>query len=256
MYFCLRAGALREARSLLHTCVAEGISGVDAPALAAVDELLKLQEWEMSSSGETGVYRHITAVLATLSKCAALYRDAVDALSQSGLAGGEYVGSDDMPLETGGFQQELSDPYRIQVLNLLGLADLDSLCTGEYLPDTTTEDFLWCSLWFILWSQTLARTHQQVSGGDDLDMPSSSGPSFGKASSYTAGGAASFLPSAGSLSLYRGASTGGKEPLGRTQPTSHARKESYTATKRLLNRTLPKIYRYGAMRCRLPLSNW
>jgi hypothetical protein len=134
-----------------------------------------------------------------------------------------------------------------QVLNLLGLADLDSLCTGEYLPNTTTEDFLWASLWFIHWSQSLASAHELFvgggGGGDDLDLPSHN-TSFGKSAS-----AATFLPSS-SLALYRGGSVGSAEDgRGRhgaaTGALSSARKDSYSATKRLLNKSLPKIYSEG-----------
>lgn len=134
------------------------------------------------------------------------------------------------------------------MLNLLGLADLDSLCTGEHLPDTTTEDFLWSSLWFIHWSQALASVHQIYIGGGssdlDVDRPPVGGPSFGKSSSAYSP-AASFLPSS-SLGLYRGASVGASG--GRIGASGHgaspARNESYSATERLRNKSLPKIYRY------------
>ena len=83
-----------------------------------MDELLKLQE-HLEKGSAAGVYHHVPSLLSTLSKCAALYRTAVDSRADgqedSRQHSGMYGGAEEQSLDMGGYQQEHADPYRLQV---------------------------------------------------------------------------------------------------------------------------------------------
>lgn len=137
VYCCLRAGALREARAVLDVCIQNNVAGVDAVALAVVDGLLDMMNTS-HRRGEVDTQKIVNAMTQCHDVYFQLFLDAT--------ASAEHV------------SDTAVDPYRIQVLNLLGLADIESLSKGTILPDTTIEDFLWSSLWFIQWSRLLGTT--------------------------------------------------------------------------------------------------
>jgi hypothetical protein len=182
VYFCLRTGDLKDAHTILKTCLDEGINGVDEAAYVALGELIKLTQRGSESSHRP---HQISTILSALSKCNALYREALNC-APSGLN------------DTTGNEFDQPDPYRLQVLSLLGLADLDALCDGTYLSDTTVEDFLWTSLWFVHWTQILSSAFTETTAsGADLDLPVA-GPSFSHSKSYTPG----FKPTPASFSSF------------------------------------------------------
>jgi hypothetical protein len=250
IYFCLRTGDLKDAHAILKTCLDEGINGVDEAAFVALGELIKLNQRGGSEGGSSSYRPHqISTILSALSKCNALYREALNGAPPSGGLGDPAVGHE--------FDQP--DPYRLQVLSLLGLADLDALCDGTYLSDTTVEDFLWTSLWFVHWTQILssAFTETTAAGGSELDLPVA-GPSFAHSKSYTPG-FKSGPPTPASFSSFnspsRVASTGDRmrnrfdliDPLTQTPSTAARDKDSRQMTpsgiRRMHTEHLPKVYR-------------
>jgi hypothetical protein len=237
VYFCLRTGDLKDAHTLLKACLDEGIHGIDEAAYAALGELIKLNQ-----RGNEGGYRphQISTVLSTLSKCNALYRESANRYGD-------------------GTESEYGhpDPYRLQVLSLLGLADLNALCEGTYLTDTTVEDFLWTSLWFVHWTQLLSNAFTESTASEPEDLPQAM-PSFAQSKSYTAGFRSSgpstptSFPSFGSPS--RVASTGDRfsrsrfdlvDPLTQSPSTSNRDHRHMTPSgiRRMHSEHLPKVYR-------------
>jgi hypothetical protein len=116
VFYCLRAGALREAAAVLKHCSDEGVANIDEAALSALEQLVCLEESINStqkSSGSSGWRGHsISAVRAAMDKCRALYQAATSSqhsTSNSSLVFGP--GPDEsLPLD-----QEAQDPYRLQV---------------------------------------------------------------------------------------------------------------------------------------------
>jgi hypothetical protein len=259
VYFCLRTGDLKDAHTLLKTCLDEGIHGIDEAAYVALGELIKVNQ----RGHENGSYRphQISTVLSALSKCNALYRELANRYTDG--TGGPGGG-------TGGGQSEYGclDPYRLQVLSLLGLADLDALCEGAYLTDTTVEDFLWTSLWFVHWTQLLSNAFTESTAAADFDDLPQAMPSFAQSKSYTAGfksssagigfstpGPSSGFPSFSSPS--RVASTGDRftrskfdlidhstqSPSANNSNSSHRGHMTPSGIRRMHSDHLPKVYR-------------
>lgn len=233
VYFCLRTGDLKDAHTLLKACLDEGINGIDEVAYVALGELVKLNQ-----RGNEKSYRphQISTVLSALSKCNALYREAANRYSTDG-AESEYGNP---------------DPYRLQVLSLLGLADLNALCEGTYLVDTTVEDFLWTSLWFVHWTQLLSNAFTESTASEAEDLPQAT-PSFAQSKSYTTGFKSSGPATPASFPSFsspsRLASTSRSrfdliDPLTQT-PSLNQRDRNINSSgiRRMHSEHLPKVYR-------------
>lgn len=241
IYFCIRTGDLKDAHTLLKTCLDEGINGVDEAAYVALGELVKLGQ----RSSDGGFRPHqISSVLSALSKCNALYRETLSGTSSNGYDVNRQNGNEQ------GIDFAQPDPYRLQVLSLLGLADLDALCEGAYLSETTVEDFLWTSLWFVHYTQLLSNAFMETTVADS-DLPQVM-PSFNQSKSYTPGlKAAPPTPAtfASFNSPSRVASTGDRrtkfdliDPLTQT-PTGKDRNITTSNIRKMHSEHLPKVYR-------------
>jgi hypothetical protein len=87
-------------------------------------------------------------ILSFIVKCKVEYNEAVNSESGLNYQNGAILDAEDSIFD-------LQYQYKLQVLNLLGFVNLDALCGGEHLPDTTIQDFLWVNLWFRHWSHVL-----------------------------------------------------------------------------------------------------
>ena len=142
----MRVGALSQARELLnrddayHTyaCAIEGL---------------------MQLAGNGNRFSP-SDILSFIVKCKVEYNEAVN--SEYGYnQGGSH-------LDTEEAMYDLQYQYKLQVLNLLGFVNLDALCNGEHLPDTTIQDFLWVNLWFRHWTHFL---EEKIPPGKGIVLP-------------------------------------------------------------------------------------
>lgn len=118
VYHSLRIGDLAGAHSELNRCVSAGYrDGEDATA-AALKTLIQLHAKTVNDVDRKNHSEKMT-------HCKALYEQELAKLDDG-----------------------TADPYRIVVLNLLGLADKDAVATSP-VPGFSLEDFLWANLWFV-----------------------------------------------------------------------------------------------------------
>lgn len=87
-------------------------------------------------------------ILSFIIKCKVEYNEAINAESGLNYQAGALIDSEESIYD-------LQYQYKLQVLNLLGFVNLDALCSGAHLPDTTIQDFLWVNLWFRHWTHML-----------------------------------------------------------------------------------------------------
>lgn len=135
VYYCIRIGALSQARDLLRK------DEVNYNYFCAIDGLLQLESNESDAFSATDILTYIV-------KCKAEYNETINYEFGQNSQGGAL-------LDAESDASEVHFQYKMQVLNLLGLVNLDALCAGEHLRDTTIQDFLWVNLWFRHWSHIL-----------------------------------------------------------------------------------------------------
>lgn len=247
VYFCLRTGNLKDAQLVLKIALDEGVNGVDEVAYVALGELVKLID-----RGNDNTFRphQISTILSALSKCNALYREIINN-TPNGIDPSLQQYSNDNNNNNHSNETFIPDPYRLQVLSLLGLVDLDALCNGSYLSDITVEDFLWTSLWFVHWTQILSNAFTETTLSSDDDLPAST-PSFNYSKSYTPGTKTNPPATFSSLnSPLRISSAGDRfkprydliDPLTQTPNTNRERQMTPSGIRRMHTDHLPKVYR-------------
>jgi hypothetical protein len=140
LYHCVRVGDLASAVAELNAGIGRGHIEGGAAALTVLQSLLQLAAPPAGRHGQAGARQK-----ATLAEHEA--RALVDAILQCRQQFEREATADENTL----------DPYRLLVLNLLGLANKEDLA-GNALPGFSLEDFLWSHLWFIQYVRVLQPT--------------------------------------------------------------------------------------------------
>lgn len=145
LYHCLRVGDVASALVELNRCVSAGFREGESYACTSLRLLTQL-----SDPSYTPTTAEMQNLLEAMTQCTALY--SAD-LAQDETQGGV-------------------DPYRLMVLNLLGLSDREGLSSSS-IPGFGLEDFLWSQLWFVQMARLVSDQMVDTLGATGTSLVSS-----------------------------------------------------------------------------------
>ncbi len=168
VYHCLRVGDLEGAEQELSTCAAAGLQ-VEEPILVVVRLFRGMQGQLMRASNMGGADHNVIAGETTDYRSVGIGVDVepsalLSSLERADLDKALYACRELYEQEEHKAEQT-RNPYRLFVLNLVSLTDVDSLLH----PSSEIEHYLWGSLWFIHWEGLLRLCGYDTLSQDALD---------------------------------------------------------------------------------------